>query len=191
MSHPHGCQKMHKNTEMSANSAYKVISDKTPGPVCTLHRWNLAINWTWQFYRLNRSCDSGWTIFQPYFSPTSCVCVCVVQDRMIMMWLWYDQVWCTLMKSICTKHGNRLIKKTTQGLIELLPTSRAMEPILSPVLKLIELIQKLWSPTSSPTSPDTRRAVWAKGGSLGTGSGIVALAHFWVLHLRSCIVLSV
>ena len=34
-----GYQKMHKNMEMSANSAYKVISDKTPGPVCTLHRW--------------------------------------------------------------------------------------------------------------------------------------------------------
>ena len=33
-----GYQKMHKNMEMSANSAYKVISDKTPGPVCTLHR---------------------------------------------------------------------------------------------------------------------------------------------------------
>ena len=108
MSHPHGCQKMHKNDknmEMSANSAYKVISDKTPGPVCTLHRWNLAINWTWQFYRLNRSCDSGWTVFQPYFSPTSCVCVCVC-FKIVWSWCDYDMIkydapwWCLFVRSM-------------------------------------------------------------------------------------------
>ena len=63
-------------------------------------------------------------------------------------------------------------EKTTQGLIKLLPTSRAMGPIWRSALKLSELIQEPWSMTSLSTSLDAR-PVRAKAG---------AVWHQWLVY---------
>lgn len=127
---------------------------------------------------MNRSCDTGWSgvlllalhlvenagqalTVGPYCRSTffSQHLVCVLRS--------YDHD-----VTMIIKYGNRLKKKTTQGLIELLPTSRAMGPIWRSALKLSELIQQPWSMTSLPTSLDTR-PVRAKAG---------AVWHQWLLY---------